>query len=78
MPYLLGRKSDFAKLRSFVDRKIEAVSEPPFNFPPISAKNGFEVINCRQESLSFRLSQSRPAQFVSCDDNSTSRNSVDR
>lgn len=34
VPYLLGQKSDFDEIRSFVDRKIEAAREPPFKFPP--------------------------------------------
>lgn len=34
MPYLLGQKSDFEELRSFVDRKIASAPIPSFNFPP--------------------------------------------
>ena len=35
IPYLLGRKTDFDELRSFVDRKIDAAAwKPPYNFPP--------------------------------------------
>jgi hypothetical protein len=34
IPYLLGRKSDFEELRSFVDRKIEEAGKREWRFPP--------------------------------------------
>lgn len=34
LPYLTGQKSDFDEIRSFIDRKSEAIVDEPFTFPP--------------------------------------------